>query len=45
MTKDDYDLDNIIKSSFDEVKEYFNKNGIKVEGLRLIILESSELLI
>jgi len=45
MTKDDYDLDNIIKSSFEEAIEYFNKSGIKVEGLKLIILESLELLI
>ena len=35
MTKDDYDLDNIIKSSFEETIEYFNENGIKVERLRL----------
>ncbi|NAZ26316.1 MAG: hypothetical protein GU343_02165 [Nanoarchaeota archaeon] len=38
-------LADIIKSSFEEVIEYFNKNGIKVEGLRLTILESPELLI
>jgi len=40
MTKDDYDLDNIIKSSFEEIIEYFNKNGIKIEGLRLRIVKS-----
>jgi len=45
MSEDDYDLDNIIKSSFEEAIEYFNKNGIKVEGLKLVILESPELLI
>jgi len=38
-------LADIIKSSFEEAIEYFNKNGIKVEGLKLIILESPELLI
>ena len=40
MTKDDYDLDNIIKSSFEEIIEYFNKNRIKIEGLRLRIVKS-----
>ena len=40
MTKDDYDLDNIIKSSFEEAIEYFNKSGIKVEGLKLRIVKS-----
>jgi len=40
MTRDDYDLDNIIKSSFEEAIEYFNKNGIKVEGLKLKIAKS-----
>jgi nucleoside diphosphate kinase len=38
-------LADIIKNSFEEVIEYFNKNGIKVEGLKLTILESPELLI
>ena len=38
-------LADIIKSSFEEAIEYFNKNGIKVEGLKLTILESPELLI
>jgi len=45
MSEDKYDLDDIIKKSFKEDIEYFNKNGIKVEGLKLIILESPELLI
>ena len=40
MTKDDYDLDNIIKSSFEEAIEYFNKNDIKIEGLKLRIVKS-----
>jgi hypothetical protein len=40
MTKDDYDLDNIIKSSFEESIEYFNKNDIKIEGLKLRIVKS-----
>jgi len=38
-------LADIIKNSFEEAIEYFNKNGIKVEGLKLIILESPEPLI
>jgi len=45
MSEDGYNLDDIVKSSFEEVIEYFNKNGVKVEGLKLVILESSELLI
>ena len=45
MSEDEYNLDDIIKKSFEEAIEYFNKNGIKVEGLKLIILESPELLI
>lgn len=45
MSEDRYNLDDIIKNSFEEAIEYFNKNGIKVEGLKLIILESPELLI
>jgi hypothetical protein len=44
MSEDE--LADIIKNSFEEVIEYFNKNGIKVEDdLKLIILESPELLI
>jgi len=45
MSEDEYNIDDIIKNSFEETIEYFNKNGIKVEGLKLIILESPELLI
>jgi hypothetical protein len=45
MSEDGYNLDDIIKNSFEEAIEYFNKNGIKVEGLKLTILESPELLI
>ncbi|MFZ8801055.1 MAG: hypothetical protein ACO2ON_02640 [Candidatus Nanopusillus sp.] len=45
MLEDKYDLNNIIENSFREAVEYFNKNGIKVEGLKLVILESPELLI
>ncbi len=45
MSEDNYDLNNIIENSFREAVEYFNKNGIKVEGLKLVILESPELLI
>jgi hypothetical protein len=33
-------LADIIKNSFEEVIEYFNKNGIKVEGLKLRIVKS-----
>jgi len=33
-------LADIIKNSFEEAIEYFNKNGIKVEGLRLRIVKS-----
>jgi len=45
MSEDEYNIEDIIKSSFEEAIEYFNKNGIKVEGLKLIILDSPELLI
>ena len=45
MSKGRYNLDDIIKNSFEEAIEYFNKNDIKVEGLKLIILESREELI
>jgi len=45
MSEDRYNLDDIIKKSFEEAIEYFNKNGIKVEDdLKLIIVESPELL-
>jgi hypothetical protein len=40
MSEDKYNLDDIIKSSFEEAIEYFNKNGIKVEGLKLRIVKS-----
>jgi len=40
MSKDEYNLNDIIKSSFEEAIEYFNKNGIKVEGLKLRIVKS-----
>jgi len=43
MSEDE--LADIIKNSFEEAIEYFKKNGIKVEGLKLTILESPELLI
>ena len=45
MSRGRYNLDDIIKNSFEEAIEYFNKNDIKVEGLKLIILESPEELI
>jgi hypothetical protein len=40
MSEDRYDLGNIIKKSFEEAIEYFNKNGIKIEGLKLRIVKS-----
>jgi hypothetical protein len=40
MSEDTYNLDDIIKSSFEEAIEYFNKNGIKVEGPKLKIVKS-----
>ena len=45
MSEDRYNIGDIIKSSFEEAIEYFNKNGIKVGGLKLMILESPELLV
>ncbi|MFP3257498.1 MAG: hypothetical protein RXO36_06850 [Candidatus Nanopusillus acidilobi] len=45
MSEEGYNLDDIIKKSFDEAKEYFNKSDIKVEDdLKLIIVESPEVL-
>jgi len=43
MLEDKYDLNNIIKNSFEETIEYLNKIGIKIEGLKLRIFESTEL--
>jgi hypothetical protein len=45
MVTNKFDLDNIIRKSYREVIEYFNKNGVKVEGLKLTILESPKPLI
>ncbi|MFP3167301.1 MAG: hypothetical protein RXQ68_02660 [Candidatus Nanopusillus sp.] len=46
MSENRYNLDDIIKKSFEEAIEYFNNNGIKVkDGLKLKILESPEELI
>jgi hypothetical protein len=46
MSKGRYNLDDIIKNSFKEAIEYFNKNDIKVkDDLELKILESPEELI
>ena len=42
MLEDKYDLNNIIKNSFEETIEYLNKIGIKIEGLKLRIFESTE---
>jgi len=44
MTTDKYDLDNIIRESHKEFKEYLKKTGIEIKGVRLRILESSKLL-
>ena len=43
MSEDKYDLDLFIKNSFEETIEYLNKIGIKIEGLKLRIFESTEL--
>lgn len=40
MSKGNYDLDIIIENSFREVRKFLHKNGIEIEGLELIILES-----
>jgi hypothetical protein len=42
MSEDKYDLDLFIKNSFEETIEYLNKIGIKIEGLKLRIFESTE---
>jgi len=42
MPEDKYDLDIFIKNSFEETIEYLNKIGIKIEGLKLKIVDLSE---
>jgi hypothetical protein len=42
MSEDKYDLDIFIKNSFEETIEYLNKIGIKIEGLKLKIVDLSE---
>ena len=42
MSEDKYDLDLFIKNSFEETIEYLNKIGIKIEGLKLKIVDLSE---
>jgi len=42
MSEDKYSLDIFIKNSFEETIEYLNKIGIKIEGLKLRIFESTE---
>jgi len=42
MSENEYDLDIFIKNSFDETIEYLNKFGIKIEGLKLKIVDLSE---
>jgi len=46
MTADNYslDLDDIIRKSHKEFKEYLKKAGIEIEGIRLRVLESPNLL-
>ncbi len=42
MSEDKYDLDLFIKNSFEETIEYLNKIGIKIEGIKLKIVDLSE---
>ncbi len=42
MSEDKYDLTLFIKNSFEETIEYLNNIGIKIEGLKLRIFESTE---
>ncbi|PVU70615.1 hypothetical protein DDW05_02560 [Candidatus Nanobsidianus stetteri] len=42
MSEDKYDLDLFIKNSFEETIEYLNKIGIKIEGIKLKIMDLSE---
>ena len=42
MSEDRYSLDIFIKNSFEETIEYLNKIGIKIEGLKLKIVDLSE---
>jgi len=42
MQENKNDLDIFIKNSFEETIEYLNKIGIKIEGLKLRIFESTE---
>jgi len=44
MTADKYDLDYIIRESYNEFKEYLKRSGIEIKGIRLRLLESSDLL-
>jgi len=42
MSEDKYDLDLFIKNSFEKTIEYLNNIGIKIEGLKLKIVDLSE---
>jgi hypothetical protein len=42
MSEDRYDLDDIIKNSFEETIDYLKKNNIRIGGLSLITFESLE---
>jgi len=44
MTVDKLDLDDIIRKSYKESKEYLKRAGIEIKGIRLRILESQNLL-
>jgi hypothetical protein len=44
MTADNYSLDDIIREFHKEFKEYLKKAGIEIEGVRLRVLESPNLL-
>jgi len=45
MTTDKYGLENIIREFYEEFKGYLKRTGIEIKGLRLRILESSDLLL
>ena len=44
MTTNKYGLEDIIRRSYKESKEYLKRAGIEIKGIRLRVLESSDLL-
>jgi archaellum component FlaC len=44
MTSDKYGLYDIIRGFYEEFKDYLKKVGIEIKGIRLRVLESSNLL-